>query len=425
MAGIDYFVSCVTGTQSHSSKTNKTIRPGVAYFISYINNTETNEEKIFKKFHDIELDCYMTTIKNKLDGVEATLNLLKQVVKDHNSAFAKNMVLKSLEHCSLLYLNRQTENTPVTNVDIEAIKKLNKMPCRMVIVNEVYRAPLELACSNLRKDGMFIDCTTSTLKVNSAPLNIEPTTGIGKSLKVMKAILKRMDHGLFRGEIYRLAPKGQYAYIYMCSVDCYLQQLISIGALQDELIINLNGLKNILIHHDCCVIPQLKFNYDLIEVPGGKCFKLSSRNFISSPFTASQKGFVSPRCFHDYTIENAGIDGGPFATSIVNSFPETFDRINFLNKLYQVCLYKQLPIKTKKLVACGPSDSGKTSWAQLFFGLFGEHKVASIAKEKAFALSMIQETTEVIFIDEWSDDLLKADVAKTVLQGGLTVQSRK
>jgi len=148
--------------------------------------------------------------------------------------------------------------------------------------------------------------------------------------------------------------------------------------------------------------------------------------FVNTPLTPSKRGNISPRCFHDYDdSERDGYDASVFESSVMNSFPDTRRRINFLNKFYQCLLFKQLPQKTSKLVAWGDSNSGKTSWAQVFFGLLGEKKIASIAKEKTFPFSMVNETTELVLLDEWNEKLLASDSCKTFFQGGRMLQSVK
>ena len=146
--------------------------------------------------------------------------------------------------------------------------------------------------------------------------------------------------------------------------------------------------------------------------------------FIDIPLKEEDKGRISPRCFQRYKI-NVNDDGGYFRTSVENSFPDLPTRVRFLNKFYQCLLYGQLPQKTKKLVVCGSSNSGKTSWARVFTGLIPATKIASITKEKTFGLSMLQDDTELIFVDEWGAETMSPDVAKSVLQGGWLVQSVK
>ena len=165
-------------------------------------------------------------------------------------------------------------------------------------------------------------------------------------------------------------------------------------------------------------------DYDLIEVLDGKCLKLSSRQFVDTPLGDEDKGKISPRCFKEYKIDGSE-DGGYFSTSIINSFPDVETRTLFLNKFYQCLLFGQLPHKATKLVVCGDSNSGKTSWSKFFFGLIPQTKIASISKEKTFGTSMLMDDTEFLFVDEWGLDTMSADTAKSILQGGWIVQAVK
>lgn len=129
------------------------------------------------------------------------------------------------------------------------------------------------------------------------------------------------------------------------------------------------------------MVKQLQFQTDVIEVLGGMCLKLSSRGFIKCPLKESEIGFIFPCSFQNYDIENSPKD---METSVFNSFPEIHDRENFCNKMYQYLLYDQLLQKVRKLVVCGESNSGKTYWAQMFFGLINPSKIATLTQEKAF-----------------------------------------
>ena len=44
-----------------------------------------------------------------------------------------------------------------------------------------------------------------------------------------------------------------FAYAPLCSVDAYLQQLVAVSSLQDDLITYLDPLKNILANKSCAV----------------------------------------------------------------------------------------------------------------------------------------------------------------------------
>ena len=78
-----------------------------------------------------------------------------------------------------------------------------------------------------------------------------------------------------------------------------------------------------------------------------------------------------------------------------------------------------------KLTLVGPHDSGKTSLVNVLEGLTHPEFFATLSKEKVFGLSMLNSDTQVLFIDELSEEILAADRAKLLLQGGFLTVSRK
>ena len=91
--------------------------------------------------------------------------------------------------------------------------------------------------------------------------------------------------------------------------------------------------------------------------------------------------------------------------------PETRG-VNFLNKLYQCLMADKMPHKVRKLVVHGPKDSGKTSWINVLLGIIPMTDVVSITQEQQFATAMIEEHTQLVVLDEWSEYTLKSDMAK-------------
>ena len=85
------------------------------------------------------------------------------------------------------------------------------------------------------------------------------------------------------------------------------------------------------------------------------------------------------------------------------------ERISFLNKFYQCLLCHQLPHKVRKLVVVGPCDSGKSSWANVLMALVPLTKVAILTKEKNFGTSMIEEDTQLLYVDEWCKPMMSQD----------------
>ena len=88
-----------------------------------------------------------------------------------------------------------------------------------------------------------------------------------------------------------------------------------------------------------------------------------------------------------------------FRESILNSFPDDYNRANFLTKFYQCLMAGRMPHKVRKLVVKGLKDSGKTTWASVFLGIIPMKFVASITQEAQFSLSMINEDTQCFWMN--------------------------
>ena len=173
-----------------------------------------------------------------------------------------------------------------------------------------------------------------------------------------------------------------------------------------------------LVSAECCeIVGQLKIDLDVIEVLDGQCFSISQRKFIPCPISENEIGVVSPRMFLSYD-STATPEAKYFQEFIENSFPDDEIKANFLNKFYQCLMAGKMQHKCRKLLVCGPKDSGKTTWVSVFLTVIDRTYIASLIKEKTFSSMMINEDTQLVFLDEWTSDTLQSDTAKTVLQGG-------
>ena len=74
----------------------------------------------------------------------------------------------------------------------------------------------------------------------------------------------------------------------------------------------------------------------------------------------------------------------------------------FIQMLYQLLLTDKFPFKSKKMVCVGPSNSGKTSWLVPILEVLDIDKVATVTREGKFAANMVNEDTQLIFVDEWA-----------------------
>ena len=84
ISGIQFFISCVTGTTTNTKTSSNTARPGIAYFIVFRKNSKANETVLFGCLHDTGMDASVTRIcsnKKLLDEECAMIQGLKQVVK--------------------------------------------------------------------------------------------------------------------------------------------------------------------------------------------------------------------------------------------------------------------------------------------------------------------------------------------------------
>ena len=159
----------------------------------------------------------------------------------------------------------------------------------------------------------------------------------------------------------------------------------------------------------------------MIEVrsPEGTCFKITERAFINHPIEEKDIGMYVP---YDSTTPP---DPKYFKESVINSFEDPKEILNFLDKFLQCLMCGRMPQKVKKLVVMGPKDSGKTTWASVFLGIIRRKFIASITQENQFSYEMIDEETQIILLDEWAKRTLQSDMAKLVLQGGCMVSAVK
>ena len=100
----------------------------------------------------------------------------------------------------------------------------------------------------------------------------------------------------------------------------------------------------------------------------------------------------TPRAFVPYDCSTPP-EPSHFRYAILNFFEEPVTRVNFLNKFYQCLLASRMPHKVSKFVVVGPRDSGKTSWANVFYHVVPSEFIASITNERQFSAAMIKDDT--------------------------------
>ena len=88
------------------------------------------------------------------------------------------------------------------------LDKLSKHFCRLVVVERSFEQPLQNASRNLAKEGLKIEFDPM-LTENTKNVQVAPTTGIGKAIEVVNCAMKKVNHALYRGDVFRKAEKDK------------------------------------------------------------------------------------------------------------------------------------------------------------------------------------------------------------------------
>ena len=90
--------------------------------------------------------------------------------------------------------------------DSSVVDNICQNLCRMVVVDPNFTETLQTGCRMLSKDGITLKFDEKLVNTRSN-ITIEPSTGIGKALKVVRTAMKKCGHALYHGEIFG-KPKG-------------------------------------------------------------------------------------------------------------------------------------------------------------------------------------------------------------------------
>ena len=212
-------------------------------------------------------------------------------------------------------------------------------------------------------------------------------------------------HVLYKGMVYCKPKDASFTFVEMMDPESYLNKLLASEVIREQVMRHMNALLHVMSNPQCEVFPQIKIDFNFIEVNSGYCFKISERKFVTCPFTSEDFRKISPRTFVAY---DPSTPAKPkyFKEGILDYFPDLNERIQFLNKYYQCLMAYRMLHKIRKLVVWGPKDSGKTSWFNVFLGLIPMKFIASITNEKQFSVAMISDETQLVFLDEWSETTL-------------------
>ena len=344
--------------------------------------------------------------RSKKPNTNQIANDIFNVLKDHNNPAIENTVKKSNEFCFYKALIKRADlEADFWEVYRESVVPgvplcTSKRPSRLVVASkEEYETILKNIARNLCQDGLVFDFVLSSVLYN-LPARVSLPSDLEKASDMIQKAMFYFGNALYHRGVYGRLKETRYTYVYMMQVDSYLHKLLASELLRDPIIKHQREIEKYLSIHDCTVIPETEFDFDLIEVSDGRCLKLSARKFTDCPLEDQDIGKKSPRLFTSYDSSTVAPDAKYFAEAVHNSFPEEKKRAQFLNKFYQCLLAFRFPHKLRKLVVVGPKGPGKTTWTSVFLGICPLRFVASITKETQFSAGMINDDTQIVLLDE-------------------------
>ena len=224
----------------------------------------------------------------------------------------------------------------------------------------------------------------------------------------------KLGYALHSGEMFKKVKNSEYTYQHCCSVKKFLSLLGCNNQFKDTIIKHLNKLVEILGNRECEFVKQQCVNYDLIEVNGGWCFSISQRKFVSHPIKSTKISKESPRAYIDY--EHTKTPDPSYFKQILQNNLNKQEMAHFCKHYIRLlnCSTKQ----HKERVVClvGEPNSEKRSLFIPISCFIPARYTAMISKQKAFNKSLVDENTQIIFLDEAYAKLMDPDDWKILAQ---------
>ena len=100
----------------------------------------------------------------------------------------------------------------ITNSIAEADEKsdLCMVPCKIFATSASLETSIKKASRNLKTDG-FIHLLSEN-EDYSSDLPLEPSTTLGRAIESVRKIMKKLDHRLYQGLVYRKCENGKMVF---------------------------------------------------------------------------------------------------------------------------------------------------------------------------------------------------------------------
>ena len=219
-----------------------------------------------------------------------------QVITDHNNGAVQKMVKESNQFCAAKHIaeivkdmtKKEVEDKFGYAADIPVPEDSKfQVLCRLVIANKnKFGEKLRKIAVKMRNDGLclFVDVIENPVKVSiwdSPPSDFFKTVD-----EINRAMMTFINsHVLYKGIVYCKPKDASFTLVEMMDPESYLNKLLASEVLREKVMRHMNALLRVMSNPQCEVFPQIKIDFNFIEVSGGYCFKISERKFVSIPFS--------------------------------------------------------------------------------------------------------------------------------------------
>ncbi len=379
-------------------KTKTDVLPAVTYWLAFYSSDGNFVSTL--PVHQAFLQSNLEINAKQIQHEQEIMSALYVVVKDHKDEFLQNKLTRG-----------------------EQVVKLHFLDSSLLINNEHFIQTLIV--SGLKFDVSGIETTTrQQAQAGTRTVNLVVTKPITDSqfvlvLNQIDIVMHKLDYALFEGEIYRKNELATYSYLPVCSVKAFLFELASNPKLRDGIITNLYKLEKIMTEESCSLVKHLKIDYNLIEILNGWCFYIIDRIFVKPGKSLE----LIPRAFVEYDIDTVPQPG--YFKEILENSLDSQQIALFCERFLRLLNHRTKPHKDPVLCLFGEPNSGKTSLFAPIRKIIPPKRIALITKQAAFNKSLIDEKTEIIFLDEAEPSILKLDDWKILTQGGIIAPDRK
>ena len=98
----------------------------------------------------------------------------------------------------------------------------------------------------------------------------------------MQCAISGSPHVRYRGDIYVNPDNAVFIFVRLMDTEAYLNKFLVSPVMREEILKHYQMLLRLMKNRECEVFPQISFDFNLIEMADGKCFKINERKFVET-----------------------------------------------------------------------------------------------------------------------------------------------